>query len=303
MSPSSLPSTSKAVTAFLNSKRSGGCSAKTLEKYEYSLGKLEAAFPDALPVELDQLEEYFAGLRSNPKIGVTTFHDVFHWTKQFYAFARGRYGIVDPFAVDPRLGGLQRPPLKRVDVPSFSKEEVFRLLARNQAFPEAVAAISFMLDTAARPGEAYSLKRENIHGSYAITYGKMGEERVPLSRKSREALLRWMMIHPGPGLWRQKTLRGFESMLRRAFARAGVKGFPYMLRHTAATLLHENGAQDIDVQRLMRHRTMRMTERYVQQSLARVSEVQRRYGALADWEESYQGVFNLASGDTLTESD
>ena len=153
-----------------------------------------------------------------------------------------------------------------------------------------------MLDTAIRPGEAFSLDRDGVHGGHIIVRGKMGEERVPVSKKARDALLRHMTIYRrGPkGLWPQKTQGGFVGMLRRAFKDAGIKkGFPYMLRHTTATLMTDAGASAIDIKQLLRHTTMRMTERYIEQSLTRVAEAQRRFGPLTNWEGSYQQVLHL----------
>lgn len=289
----SQPLTSAAVAAFLDVKRAAGRKPKTIEKLTYGLGKLEAAFPGDLPYEIPQLVSYFAGLRTKSDLSETTYYDLFHWTQQFYAFVKGRYGLPNPFDVPEAEGGLSRPKLRPKVLPAFNKSDVFRLMAANAAYPQRVAALALMLDTGIRPGEAYGLRREDIRGGEIVVRGKVGERRVPLSRKAREALLRWMMQHGGSKLWTQESQRGFVLMLKRAFKDAGVKGTPYMLRHTTATIMNANGASAFDVQRQLGHSTTRMTERYIAQSVERQAEAQRRFGPLADWEECYQQLLNL----------
>jgi len=122
-----------------------------------------------------------------------------------------------------------------------------------------------MLDTGIRPGEVCHLRIGDLdlRMNTIKVDGKTGQRIVPFETTVRKALLGYLRtrkgIVPDDPLFEAGRSCGFmnpnslKSIFFRLQKRTGVKVFPYMLRHTAATAYLRGGAHSSEVSRLLGH--------------------------------------------------
>ncbi len=164
--------------------------------------------------------------------------------------------------------------------PPFSPAEVRALLdaqdrdtltgCRNYAL------ILFLLDTGVRASECIGVDLTDVDWEQSrvlIRHGKGEKERcVGLGDVAAVALRgyvqRFRTVDEGELFLtsagqRMASAGTLEVLLRRLGARVGVKKvFPHRFRHTFATWAIESGAREIDVQMLLGHSDLTMTQRY-----------------------------------------
>lgn len=291
------PSTAEAIAAFRTAKLAAGLKPKTIEKFDYAAGRFQQTFHGRLPLDIEVLQGWLGDLHAS-SLQDATKQLIFDEVKRLYDFSRGRYGIRNPFDVPRREGGLKRPTLRQKEPVVFTPEEMIRILRANQDHSQVYAALCVFYDTGARPGWVYHLPRSGVHGNILVSSGKMGEQTYEVSSKTREALLRWMMLYPGPGLWTQAHQRGFADMLREGFKRAGLTGSPYMLRRGVASYLREQGVSAHDLRDVLGHTSVTTSDHYVARSPGRAARIMRRHGPLAEWSEiQYQPMLRLLDDD------
>lgn len=86
---------------------------------------------------------------------------------------------------------------------------------------------------------------------------------VPMAEPIAEALTRCKMMATTAPVFPLETFRHASQRLRRLAKKAGVTSIRFHdLRHTFASVLVQNGVELYTVQRLMRHKTAAMTQRY-----------------------------------------
>lgn len=164
---------------------------------------------------------------------------------------------------------------KRVRFLSPEEESRLRGVIREEA-PEHEAELDLALHTGLRRGEQFTLARENVDLERGIltVNGKSGQRRVRLNAVARAAV-QGLLERPGdyiggasgPGQpdWR----RWFE----RAVKKAVILNFHWHdLRHTFASRLVMAGVGLKDVQELMGHHSVTMTERYMHLSPEHLQE-------------------------------
>jgi integrase/recombinase XerD len=205
------------------------------------------------------------------------------------------------FCVDDCLRGddpsaaLARPRTRRPLPRLLSGAEVERLFAVLEAEatgdPPAAAAlrllalIELLYGSGLRATELVTLPRRAFSSDrpFLIIRGKGGKERlVPLSDRSRHALVRWLPHVPGDSAWlfpvRGKPLsrvRLFQ-LVRAAAGRAGIapdRVSPHVLRHAFATHLLEGGADLRALQTLLGHADIATTEIYTHVDSRRLVEI------------------------------
>lgn len=179
-------------------------------------------------------------------------------------------------------------------------EEIGRLLeacrASRNRYLSAVVVLA--LHTGMRKGEILGLEWERVDLSSArfrLDRTKSGEPRgVPINRAVYEVLI---ALEPDPDRRHGRVFpagndrRG--SQVRTAFAaalaRAGITGFRFHdLRHTAASHLVMRGASLKDVQEILGHADLRMTNRYAHLSPAHLRGAVERLEGLGSAHESAQ---------------
>jgi integrase/recombinase XerD len=176
-----------------------------------------------------------------------------------------------------RVPLVRRPMVIR---PPFSPEQITALLqtldrsrltgCRNEAL------LLFLLDTGVRASELIGINLDDVDWNerrVLIRHGKGAKERVVgISERTSDALRTYVdaFRSPAPGRLfltsKGEAMRGagtLEVLLRRIGERAGVpKVYPHRFRHTFATWAIESGAREIDVQLLLGHSDLTMTQHY-----------------------------------------
>jgi integrase len=136
--------------------------------------------------------------------------------------------------------------------------------------PDLQAEMTLALNTGLRQSELYNVRWKNVHGDFLYCHGKSGneQERVTVNAAAREALA-VLRRHSGDGVGIVKgsTCDSNKRDGRRWFAtavkRAGVENFRYHdLRHTYASRLAMKDTALLVIKDLMRHSSVKLTERY-----------------------------------------
>ncbi len=192
----------------------------------------------------------------------------------FSWFKRMDYVPENVFAKVPLV---KRPLLVK---PPYARNEVEALLAaqdlNSRTGARNHALILFLLDSGVRASECAALQLDDIDWQRRrafIRHGKGEKQRwVGFGPMTAEALTRYIDRYRGhePGaLFLTSDGLAMASghtlcvLLDRLGRRAGVEGVhPHRFRHTFATWAIESGAREIDVQMLLGHSDLTMTQRY-----------------------------------------
>lgn len=125
-----------------------------------------------------------------------------------------------------------------------------------------------------RVAEMCALRVANVDlvgGSISIVAGKGDKDRnVPISAKLQPVLQEWIgartdgWLFPGPR-GKQLSERTFQLRLESLCKKAGIhraKAHPHILRHTFATMLHKKKVSLRNIQQLLGHSSVAITEIY-----------------------------------------
>lgn len=138
------------------------------------------------------------------------------------------------------------------------------------------AVMQTLLGTGIRIAECAALTVDDLDlgergGWLSVRYGKGGKaRRVPIPVETRRALRLWLEKRgdrPTRDLWLgqrgRMTANGLYRIVIRLVRRAGVAAGPHTLRHTYARRLLGGGAALTELQKLLGHRDIRTTSRYL----------------------------------------
>ncbi len=146
----------------------------------------------------------------------------------------------------------------------------------------------FLLNTGLRAGEVVRLRWSDVvlgeRKGHLLVRGKGDKQRVvPLNKAARDALRRWKTTRrdadiEGDQVWAVRdglTVRTVQRAVARVAREAGVEATPHVLRHTFAKSLVDAGVSLEKVARILGHKSLDTTRRYVEpsaQDLARAVE-------------------------------
>jgi integrase/recombinase XerD len=185
-----------------------------------------------------------------------------------------------PFAVEMIPYGKRPRSLPAV----LSREEVAQLLA---LVPQPLERLILQTTYACglRASEVLSLRVADIDSSRMLLWvrqGKGNKDRgVPLSPALLEALrAHWQRLRPTTWLFPgqtatgQRSLEALQRVVRRAVLAAGFtkKVSLHTLRHSYATHLLEAGVDVVTIQRLLGHRDLQTTARYLHLTAPRLAQ-------------------------------
>jgi site-specific recombinase XerD len=166
----------------------------------------------------------------------------------------------------------------------LSREEVGRLIA---CIPQPLERLIVQTTYACglRASEVLALHVEDIDSGRMLLWVRHGkgnkDRRVPLSPALLEALrAHWRQRRPTHWLFAGKTPRGQRSLgalqrvVKRAVTAAGLtkKASLHTLRHSYATHLLEAGVDVVTIQRLLGHRDLQTTARYLHVTATRLRQ-------------------------------
>lgn len=261
-----------------------GAAANTLAAYRRDLTSAREAVGDLIAADSEAL----AGLGAAwSGLAASSLARKCSALRQFYAFAQdeGLRGD-DPSHALPRP--RSRRPLPRL----LSHAEVSALFARaeeeaagsGRTALRTLALLEMLYGSGLRASELVGLPMHAVprDAPFVTVTGKGGQQRmVPVSRRSREVLSRWLeargpggrFVFPSGGKSGFLTRVRLFQLLRDLAVRAGIapeKVSPHVLRHAFATHLLEGGADLRILQTLLGHADISTTQIYTHVDAARL---------------------------------
>jgi site-specific recombinase XerD len=252
---------------FLDDLRLRNYSPRTLETYLHHVLRFSRHFgrsPDQLgPAEIRTYQLY---LLQERHASWSVFHQAVCALRFLY-----RVTLQAPFAVAMIPYGKKPKSLPAV----LSRDEVAQLFA---LVPQPLERLILQTSSACglRASEVLALQVSDIDSSRMLLWvrrGKGNKDRgVPLSLALLEALrAHWQRLRPTTWLFPgqtpsgQRSLGALQRVIRRAVVAAGFtkKVSLHTLRHSYATHLLEAGVDLLTIQRLLGHRDLQTTARYV----------------------------------------
>jgi integrase/recombinase XerD len=252
---------------FLDDLRLRNYSPRTQKTYIDHVARFARHFhrsPDRLGAE--EIRTYQLHLLNDRHASWSVFNQAVCALRLFY-----RVTLDAPFAVDMIPYGKKPKSLPTV----LSREEVAQFFA---VVPQPLERLMLQTTYACglRASEVLALKVTDIDSSRMllwVRHGKGNKDRaVPLSPVLLEALrAHWRRrrpttwLFPGQTPSGQRSLGGLQRVCRRAVLAAGFtkKASLHTLRHSYATHLLEAGVDLLTIQRLLGHRDLQTTARYV----------------------------------------
>jgi site-specific recombinase XerD len=268
------------IATYLNAIEVEGKTVATQASYANSLADFRSlgrslGLPDRAPdYRVEHVYSFLAELR---KRGASAGyqHRRHREVKTCFSWLK-RMGMIDE-NVFARVQLVKRPLLVK---PPYSPADVETLLtAQDQAThfgTRNYALLLFLLDSGVRAGECVGLDYSDVdwqRGRAFIRHGKGEKQRwIGFGAATAAALRDYVASYrgdaPGP-LFLTSNFVPMTSahtlcvLLRRLGEHAGVEGVhPHRFRHTFATWAIESGAREIDVQMLLGHSDLTMTQRY-----------------------------------------
>jgi site-specific recombinase XerD len=164
--------------------------------------------------------------------------------------------------------------------------------------------IMLLTDTGIRASECCANPRTDAPGllirdvdrrnSRIKVWGKGDEERfLPVSNRTMKAIWRYLLERDEP---RQEdplflsyygdplTVDALGKLIKRLGEKAGVENaHPHRFRHTFATNVLRNGANVLQLKRMLGHSSMEMVKRYVEIAQCDIDEAHKRASPVANW--------------------
>lgn len=256
--------------------------ALTVEAYRADLLDLHrfAGGVATIGLGVDDLKRYLVDLNETRRLSVATIKRRFATLQGFFRWAAREKGVTNPLLQwTPRLKRPRRLPkaLSRVELGSLIVHAERRAARSMRAEPTRLALV-LLSCTGLRVGELCALTIESVSadGQAIRVLGKGARDRIVyVSNKAVRDALRalrrersrtcsmddLLFLNAGGGALTPAALRGRFKRLNRA-AGASRRLTPHMLRHTAATLMVEQGVDIRYVQKLLGHSSIATTEIY-----------------------------------------
>lgn len=278
-----------AKSRFLTAKRSKHLSPRTLDQYEWALGKFtnwlrEHDVQEVGAITDSHIEEFMAeyesrGCEAEYVHGfarvIKTWLRLLHWK-----------GLI---AANP-MATVEMPKLPRNKLPGFSTEEMLRLIGACRNTRER-ALLEVLLDTGLRAAELGGLNICDVDfeaGQVQVAHGKGDRSRVVhLEPPTIETIRRYLAerggVEPGDPLFpstrsgQRLTPNALLLICRRLGQRAGVEPCgPHRVRRTFASTAIRNGMNVYALQEMMGHADLETLGRYVTLTKADLAAEHRR---------------------------
>ncbi len=284
-----------AYTDFLLSRQAMMCTQRTMQFYDFTLGKIAEWFERNdvhQPQEITSRHvRALLGEMVEKGLSDSYIHSYARVIRTFVRFLLKEKYIYEPVEFDvPKIGK------KRLLV--YNKEEVQKILTacidkRDRAF------ILLMFDSGLRKAEVIALNWGDVNISSGIVRVEKGKGKkarsVVIGVHTRRALLRYKndvdFIDNKP-LFQTKrggrfTSSGLRSWTLRISERANIHISPHALRRTFATLSIRAGMNVFQLQGLLRHSTLEMTRHYIEMLDEDLVKAHREHGPIDNFINNY----------------
>ncbi|MDD5095709.1 MAG: tyrosine-type recombinase/integrase [Dehalococcoidia bacterium] len=253
--------TEEAIRIFLDNCRARNLKPSTISWYRQRLVRFSKCYPE-LPEVIDPIETFLAGINGSAE----SKHSYFRTLRALYYFIEPRYHIANPIK-----GGNVEPRRQKKVMPTLEPDEAMRFLLTAGTLRDR-ALFTLFLDTGIRTIEAATLRQSRVREDSVIVDGKSGELEVPISEETRRLLLA-LIAQVGPQEYVFTNGRGgplsrhtVYKLVRDHMKTAGIYGpklGAHRLRHTFGRGYLVAGGDTRSLQRIMGHKDLMTTERYV----------------------------------------
>lgn len=212
------------------------------------------------------------------------------------------WGVREGLIAQTPMAQVKTPKVPRLVMPSFTKEEVRRLLAlakgKGPIGQRNYTMILMLLDTGIRVGELTGLQVQDLYlaEGYFKVFGKGNKERmVPMGRACCLTVSRYVhKYRPEPALasidnvfltrdGRPMKTGYVYKIVAEACERAGIQGKrkgPHTCRHTFARHFLMNGGDLLTLQRILGHSSLEVVKLYVDLDTTDLLSQQRKYSPI-----------------------
>ncbi len=270
----------KAKNSFLQAKQD--LSPRTLELYAQALDYLERECPK-MPKKPEPLREALNNVQND-----WVRDSYWRVWKSFFRWCWREYDIPDPMV------RVQRPQLDEIEPRVLEREELAMVVAAAVNLQDK-GIVSLALDSGVRASEFGRLVSADVSTSTIRVWGKGRRRvRVPISPEVRH-LLQILIDHDGHSGPQALLFSGQKGqplsrfavyrIVRRCIDRAGIAGpkrGSHLLRHSLATNFLANGGDLSTLQRIMRHKNIATTQKYVHLAMHDVVEKHHQYSPARD---------------------
>jgi len=310
-------SLNSAIMEYILFCRTEGKSPRTIRWYRQKLDYFEHFLREnGLPTELDEIKRseirgFIHHLQSEVKSGVNnprrpaedkslSMHTIHGYVRTLRAFFS--WTVREGLVKDNPMRGVRNPKVPKQLMPSFSEDQVRRLLSsvdrRNAIGARNHAILVTLLDTGIRASELTSLKEGDLYlqGGFFKVSGKGGKERiVPIGSTCRATLARYIhRYRPQPAtphidnVFLTKGGRPLKSdylykIVSEACNRAGIDNVrpgPHTCRHTFARRFLMNGGDLLTLQRILGHSSLEVVRLYVHLDTGDLLQQQGKYSPI-----------------------
>lgn len=260
---------------------------KTVRGYDLHLARFEAECP-----ELPQTPQPIRDFLQNLPVADETARRYYRTLRAMYREVCSQHpGLVNPMPM-VRLGPARRRIIRTFSLPQLHQLLTQPLSVRDQSL------LTMLLDTGIRASEGASMIWEDVFPEFVIVSGKSGEGVVPISAELHQLLIRLRQQdgregHVFMGKRGPLHYEGIYKVVRKLCHRVGITGrraSPHTFRHTAGTLLIEAGCDTETVQKILRHSSIQVTQKYLHQQVAPLIRKHRMFSPLKTLRAAAQGT-------------
>lgn len=268
--------TKQAIDMFIASKAAKGLSERTIEFYRSDLNRYAQVFPE-LPDDAFKIEAFIGAIKGTQE----TRHGYYRAIRVLYNWLEKRLQVFNPMKLveAPRLRPKVMATLEVADLNLL-------LLFLDNKTPRDKALLTLLLDTGIRASELASLRSQDIFRDYIVVDGKTGAGKVPISPMTQESLILLKPNHDGYIFYGQHgklTRSGVYRVVRKSLQQIGITGSKlgsHRLRHSFGRHFLANGGDIRSLQRILRHSSIKTTERYASLADSEVAEKHRQFTPL-----------------------
>jgi len=273
----------KAVDEFIAAKEIENLSERTLQVYRWMTEELVDFLGD---ISLDEftasdVRDFLSYQRKREgrfgKLADSTIHKYFSVVRTFSRWIRSQ-----DYVSNSATEKVNAPRVEEKLPECLSDEELANLFRYLKAFcsKRVQLIFSFFIDTGARLSEVMNLDIDDLFlkDGWVKVYGKGRRERIlPLGKMVRKDLKEYIeLIRPQIAQENEEALfvtqngsryshEGLATLVKTKLKKIGIKGHygPHKLRHTFATNYLRNGGNLEELRRVMGHRDISTTQRYL----------------------------------------
>ena len=267
-------------------------SPKTLDYYEYSLGKFEkwligAGITQVQEVTPTNLRQFMLDIE--PGLKPNSVHGILRAVRAFYSFLRFEE-LID---FNP-MSKVKMPKVDKTIMPPFTDLEIKTIMkttdGKDNYSVRNKAIVMLLLDSGIRLSECASLKVGDIdlvNGMFKVL-GKGRKERMSkIGMQTLKAFTKYSRLRgglEGEPLWIGKygtmTSAGIAEVLEKLGKSIGVHVHPHKFRRTCALFMLRNGADVFSIQNLLGHADLAILRRYVAQNDRDIAESHQMFSVI-----------------------